>query len=376
MIESKAAVLTTHGGDWKITDLVTDDPREGEVLVKLAFAGLCYSDEHLRFDAGARLPIVGGHEGAGVVAEVGPGVTDLAAGDHVALTFVATCGRCRWCASGRTNLCESGGRANVGARPDGSFRFGGQPSAFPAGDIGSFCGLGTFSQFAVVSRNSCVRVDKSVPLSAVALVSCGVLTGWGAAVRTAGTAVGDTVVVVGAGGVGLNAVQGARHAGASAIIAVDPVQAKRDLAVSLGATDAAQTVPDAAKLAAAANPSARGADVVIVTVGNLTAELVSQAFRATGRGGTLVIAGMSHDTFEVNVQLPGTVLAATERRVVGSFFGSANPAADVPLLLGLYQRGQLALDQLISRRYELAEITAGYADLASGRNARGVIEFG
>jgi S-(hydroxymethyl)glutathione dehydrogenase/alcohol dehydrogenase len=271
-------------------------------------------------------------------------------------------------------LCEIGGRANVGARPDGSFRFGGQPPAFPEG-VGSFCGLGTFSQFAVVSRNSCVRVDQAVPLSVVALVSCGVLTGWGAAVRTAGTAVGDTVVVVGTGGVGLNAVQGARHAGASTIIAVDPVQAKRDLAVSLGATGAAETVPEAAKLAAAANPSARGADVVIVTVGNLTAELVGQAFRATGRGGTLVIAGMSHDTFEVNVQIPGTVLAATERRVIGSFFGSANPAADVPLLLGLYQHGALALDQLISGRYGLAEITAGYADLASGRNARGVIEF-
>jgi NDMA-dependent alcohol dehydrogenase len=375
MIESKAAVLTAHGADWQIADLVTDDPREGEVLVKLAFAGLCYSDEHLRFDAGARLPIVGGHEGAGVIAEVGPGVTDLAVGDHVALTFVATCGRCRWCASGRSNLCESRGRSNVGARPDGSFRFSGQPPAFPEG-VGSFCGIGTFSQYAVVSRNSCVRVGKDVPLSAVALVSCGALTGWGAAVRTAGTRVGDTVMVVGTGGVGLNAVQGARHAGAQVIIAVDPVQAKRDLATSLGATDAAPTVADAAKLAVAANPSARGADVVIVTVGNLSAELVSQAFNATGRGGTLVIAGMSHDTFEVNVQIPGTVLAATERRVVGSFVGSCNPAADVPLLLGLYQRGQLALDQLISGRYGLAEITTGYADLASGRNARGVIEFG
>src|SRR5262249_1418423 len=118
MIESKAAVLTAHGGEWQIADLVADDPREGEGLVKLAFAGLGYSDEHLGFGAGARLPIVGGHEGAGVVAEVGPGVTDLAPGDHVALTFVTTCGRCRWCASGRSNLCESGGRANVGARPD------------------------------------------------------------------------------------------------------------------------------------------------------------------------------------------------------------------------------------------------------------------
>lgn len=374
MVESKAAVLIQAGGDWQIHDLTVDGPRAGEVLVRLAYAGLCYSDEHVRFDKGARLPIVGGHEGSGVVVETGPGVTRLTAGDHVALTFVAVCGQCHWCASGRGNLCESGGRANIGAMADGSFRFHG-PDPFPADGIGGFCGLGTFSQFAVVSQNACVKVDPAVPLRAVALVSCGVMTGWGAAVRTAGTRVGDTIVVVGAGGIGLNAVQGSRQAGAAAIIAVDPVAAKRDLALRLGATHAAATVPEGAKLAAAANRVARGADAVIVAVGNLTTEIISQAFRATGRGGTLVIAGLSHDPLELNVQIPGTVLAASERRVVGSFFGSCNPVRDVPLLLGLYQRGQLELDQLVSRQYRLEEVSAGYADLASGRNVRGVIEF-
>jgi Zn-dependent alcohol dehydrogenase len=210
----------------------------------------------------------------------------------------------------------------------------------------------------------------------VALVSCGVMTGWGAAVRTADTQVGDTVVVVGAGGIGLNAVQGARQAGAAAVIAVDPVAAKRDLALQLGATHAAESAREAAKLAVAANPAARGADTVIVAVGNLTTDIITQAFRATGRGGTLVIAGLSHDVLEPNVQIPGAVLAVTERRLVGSFFGSCNPVRDVPLLLGLYQRGQLALDQLISRHYALDEVRTGYADLASGRNIRGVIEFG
>jgi len=202
-----------------------------------------------------------------------------------------------------------------------------------------------------------------------------VLTGWGAAVRTAGTRVGDTVVVVGAGGIGLNAVQGALQAGAGTIIAVDPVESKRDFALRIGATQAAATAREGAKLAAAANPAARGADAVIVAVGNLTAEVIGQAFRATGRGGTLVIAGLSHDPLEKNVQIPGTVLAASERRVVGSFFGSCNPVTDIPLLLGLYQRGQLELDQLVSRQYALEEIRAGYADLASGRNVRGVIEY-
>jgi alcohol dehydrogenase (nicotinoprotein) len=375
MTESKAAVLTATGSDWEIHDLTVAAPREGEVLIKLAYAGLCYSDEHLRFDKNARLPIVGGHEGSGVVQQTGPGVTGLQAGDHVALTFVTVCGRCHWCSRGRGNLCESGGRANVGQMADGSFRFGGTAPGFPSDGLGGFCGLGTFSQFAVISQNACVKVDPAVPLRAVALVSCGVMTGWGSAVHTAGTQIGDTVVVVGAGGIGLNAVQGARQAGAAAIIAVDPVQAKRDLALELGATHAVATAPEAAKLAAAANPAARGADAAIVAVGNLTTEIITQAFRTTGRGGTLVIAGLSHDALDLNVQVPGTVLAATERRVVGSFVGSCNPRRDIPLLLGLYQRGQLQLDQLVSRHYALEEITAGYADLASGKNIRGVIEF-
>src|SRR5262249_3865525 len=163
-------------------------------------------------------------------------------------------------------------------------------------------------------------------------VSCGVMTGWGAAVKTAGTRVGDTVIVVGAGGIGLNAVQGARHAGAATIIAVDPVAGKREVALQLGATHAAETAREAGKLAAAMNPVPRGADTVIVAVGNLTAEVITQAFRATGRGGTLVIAGLSHDILEPNVQVPGSVIAATERRVIGSFFRPILPPPRPPLL--------------------------------------------
>src|SRR5579859_6706441 len=214
MLETKAAVLTQPGGDWELHDIAVESPRAGEVLVKIAYAGLCYSDEHLRFGMAAELPIVGGHEGSGVVEAVGPGVTSLRPGDHVALTFVAICGRCHWCA---------GGRSGVGRMADGTFRFKGGPASFPADGFGGFCGIGTFSQYAVVSQNSCVQVDPDVPLLVVALVSCGVLTGWGSVVYTAGTAVGDTVVVVGAGGIGLNAVQGAKQAGATTIIAVDPV---------------------------------------------------------------------------------------------------------------------------------------------------------
>jgi NDMA-dependent alcohol dehydrogenase len=375
MIETKAAVLTQPGGDWELYDIAVEPPRAGEVLVKVAYAGLCYSDEHLRFGMAAELPIVGGHEGSGVVEAVGQGVTSVQPGDHVALTFVAICGRCRWCASGRWSLCESGGRSGVGRMADGTFRFKGGPAMFPADGFGGFCGIGTFSQYAVVSQNSCVKVDPDVPLRVVALVSCGVLTGWGSVVYTAGTSIGDTVVVVGAGGIGLNAVQGAKHAGATTIIAVDPVQAKHDLALRLGATHAVQTAKEASKLAAQANPAAKGADAVIVAVGNLNSDAVTGAFRATGKGGTLVIAGLSHDALDVNVQIPGTVLAVSQRRIVGSFFGSCNPVRDVPLLLGLYQRGELLLDELVSKHYSLEEVNVGYADLAAGHNVRGVIEY-
>ena len=153
------------------------------------------------------------------------------------------------------------------------------------------------------------------------------------------------------------------------------MEAKRELALRLGATHAAATSKEAGKIAAEANPVPRGADAVILAVGNLTTEAVTGAFRATGKGGILVIAGLSHDPLDLNVQVPGTVLAVTQRRIAGSFFGSCNPAKDVPRLLGLYQRGDLLLDQLVSKHYALEEVSQGYADLAAGRNARGVIEF-
>jgi NDMA-dependent alcohol dehydrogenase len=373
-VRARAAVLTAPGGDWEIHELAVDEPADGEVLVRMAYAGLCYSDEHLRFSAPAALPVVGGHEGAGIVVRTGPGVrADLRPGDHVALTFVAVCGRCHWCLTGRASLCQSHDLV-TGRMADGTFRFRGDISSEPDGGIGAFRGLGTFAEFAVVSQDSCVRVDADIPLPAVALMSCGVLTGWGAAVRTARTRFGDTVIVVGAGGIGINAVQGARMAGAGTVIAVDPVPAKRELALTLGATHAAQTTREAAKLAAGANPAEQGASSVIIAVGNLTPQVVTDAFRACARGGAVVIAGLSHDPRELNIQLPGTLLAVAEKRILGSFFGSCNPAADVPLLLRAYQRGDLKLDELISRRYRLEQISDGYADLAAGRNLRGLIE--
>ena len=375
MTGPRGAVLRRPGADWEIHELTVAPPKAGEVLVRMAYAGLCHSDEHMRFSTTTELPVVGGHEGSGVVAETGPGVTALAPGDHVALTFVAVCGHCRWCATDRANLCEGAGSVSSGTMADGTYRFHGAAPPLAGQPLGSYCRLGTFAEYAVVSQDSCVKVDPDLPLAAAALVSCGVLTGWGAAVRTAGIQPGDTVIVAGAGGVGLSAVQGARYAGATAIIAVDPVPAKRELAGRLGATHAAAGLAEAAGLAAAANPVPGGADTTIVCAGDVTAAMVTGAFAATGKGGAVVLAGLSRDPDELTIHLPGSVLARTERRVLGCYFGSCNPVRDIPLVLSLYQRGELQLDELISARYRLDDITAGYADLAAGRNARGLIAF-
>jgi len=209
-MKTRAAVLRDLGKDWEIIELELDPPKEGEVLVRFAAAGLCHSDDHLRTgDIPVRYPIVGGHEGAGVVEEVGGGVSRLKPGDHVVCSFLPTCGHCRFCASGMTNLCDLGALFIDNCLPDGTFRFHGDGE-----DFGQMCLLGTFSQRSVVSEHSCIKIDDDLPLETVALVGCGVPTGWGTAVNAGGVRPGDTTVVYGIGGVGINAVQGAAFAGA------------------------------------------------------------------------------------------------------------------------------------------------------------------
>ncbi|AXI80982.1 Zn-dependent alcohol dehydrogenase [Peterkaempfera bronchialis] len=368
-MKTRAAVMTAPGKDWEITELELDAPRAGEVLVRFTHAGLCYSDEHVRTGNMATLPIIGGHEGSGIVEAVGEGVSRVAPGDHVAASFKPSCGHCRWCAGGRSNLCDAATGGPEGRLPDGTFRFTG-----PSGRIGANCALGTFAEHSVVSQNSLVRVDPAVPLSVVALVSCGVLTGWGAAVYAAEPQPGDTVIVVGAGGVGINAVQGARFSGAGNVILVDPNEAKHPLALELGASHTCRSLAEAAALAADLNPSAAGADSTIVCTGETTAEIVRASFEATGKGGTVVLAGMSEDVHDINIQLPGTQLVFAEKRIQGTIFGSCSPTRDIPRVLSLYGQGLIRLDELVSRTYGLDEINQGFEDLRCGRNLRGVVE--
>ncbi|MSW21126.1 MAG: NDMA-dependent alcohol dehydrogenase [Actinobacteria bacterium] len=382
MMKSKAAICHGAGTDWKVEEIDIDPPKVGEVLVQWKYAGMCHSDEHfltgdlqLTADQLAAIgqdsfyPVLGGHEGAGIVLEVGPGVTTVQLGDHVSASFVPSCGRCKFCSTGRQNLCDNGaGTLTKGMITDGTSRhnLAGQPIAVMAG-------LGTFSQYAVVSENSLIKVDKDLPLNVVALVSCGVATGWGSATKRADVQPGDTVVVIGIGGIGINAVQGAKMAGAKHVIAIDPIEFKREKAMEFGAT---HTYASMAEAMAPVTDLTWGemAEKVIMTPGIMYGDLVEGANQLCQKGGTIVITAVAPVQQE-EVSLNLFNFAMSNKELKGTIFGSLNPRADIPKLLGLYRDGLLKLDELITREYSLDEINLGYQHMRDGVNIRGVIKY-
>ncbi|MDY7106134.1 MAG: NDMA-dependent alcohol dehydrogenase [Actinomycetota bacterium] len=382
-MKSRAAVLHGVGQKWSVEEIEIDPPKAGEVLVKTAYAGLCHSDEHLvtgdmvpppealeAMGARSMFPIIGGHEGSGIVAAVGEGVTTVAVGDHVSCSFIPSCGRCHYCAKGQTNLCDLGaGTLGGGMVTDGTFRTHSNDGT----DIAILAKLGTFSEYMCLAEPSVIKVDDDYPMSAVALVSCGVATGYGSAVNRAEVKAGDTVVVVGIGGIGANAVQGARAAGASNIIAVDPVELKREKAQELGATHTASSMEDAMPMVMELTHG-RMADSAILTVGVLTGDLLAPAVSLVGKGGTVVttaIAPISQEDVKLNL----FEMAMYNKQVRGTIFGSGSPRAAIPELLRQYREGRLKLDELITREYTLDEINEGYEDMRRGKNIRGVIRF-
>ncbi len=366
-MKTRAAVLRDVGKDFEIVELDLDEPKTGEVLVRFVASGLCHSDDHLRTgDIPVRYPIVGGHEGAGIVERVGEGVTRLKAGDHVVASFLPVCGHCRFCARGQTNLCDLGMFLVDNCLPDGTFRFheGGT-------DFGQMCLLGTFSQHAVLSQASVVKVDDDLPLEVVALVGCGVPTGFGTAVKAGEVRPGDTTIVYGIGGVGINAVQGAAYAGSRYVIAVDPVEFKRSSALAFGATHTASSAEEAHELAQSLTEGV-GADQALITVGVVTEEVVSAAFAAIRKRGTVVLTGLAGPAAKT-VHISGFELTLFEKRLQGALFGSSNPFDDIPRLLSLYKAGKLKLDELVTSHYTLDQVNQGYEDMMAGRNIRGVI---
>ncbi len=382
-MKTRAAVLWGLDQQWQVEEITIDPPRVGEVLVEWKVAGMCHSDEHLvtgdmvppaealaMMGIDSIFPMIGGHEGAGVVLEVGPGVTSVKAGDHVSASFIPSCGRCRYCSTGRQNLCDNGrGTFGGGMITDGTHRH------FVQGDqpVGLMAKLGTFSNHACVAQDSLIKVDDDLPLECVALVSCGVATGWGSATNRAAVTPGDTVVVVGIGGIGINAVQGAKMAGAKHVIAIDPVEFKREKAMEFGATHTFASMEEAI------NPVTeltwgQMADKVIMTPGVMYGDLMELGLGLTGKGGTCVVtavAPMMQNQAAVNL----FQLAMWNKEIKGTIFGSLNPRADIPRLLSMYRDGTLMLDELITQRYSLDDINVGYQAMRDGENLRGVIVY-
>lgn len=363
MPTSRAAVLTEAPGDLAILDVTIDDPAPHEVLIRTAAAGVCHSDLH--FMQGVMphpLPTVLGHEAAGVVEAVGSAVTTVTPGDHVVTCLSVFCGRCGFCLSGRPALCEKQGLARpAGAAP--RITLDGQP-------VTQFLNLSSFSEYALVHQNAVVAIDPQMPLSVASLLGCGVLTGIGAVLRTANVRPGETVAVIGCGGVGLSAIQGADLVSAGRIIAIDTDPSKFEYARTFGATDCIDA-NDGDVVARVQELTGGGVDHAFEAVG--LPATTEQAFAMTRRGGDCTIVGMIAPGAQVT--LPG-IAFMTEKRVQGTQIGSNQFITDIPRLVDLYLRGRLKLDALVSGTCGLDEINDAYQRLSGGGVARQLITFG
>ncbi len=367
-MKTLAAVMWESPGNFEITECELDPPKAGEVLVQFEYAGLCHSDEHMRHgDLGFTPPMVGGHEGSGVVLEVGEGVNHIKPGDHFISSWMPSCGRCRFCLMGKTNLCDNGQYIMQNAMLDGTQRLHARGQGMGGVDI-----LGTFSQYNVIPQEAVVVIDKAIPLDSVAITACGVPTGWGAAVYAANTRPGDTIVVYGIGGIGINAIQGAAMAGAERVVAVDPVEFKREMAVKMGATHTFATAEEAHEQIWA-ETWGQGADACIVTVGLIDKKVVSDAFKLVRKAGTVVVTALANP--ELTLDIPSLELTLYEKRLVGSLFGSGNPHHDIRKIVDLYMKGQIKLDELITSRYPLEDVNQGYDDMLAGKNIRGILDI-
>ena len=364
----KAAICYERNQPVRIEKVILDAPRRDEVRVRLAASGVCHSD--LSFVHGilrGKLPCILGHEGAGTVEEVGEGVNRLAVGDKVVLSWVTPCFTCFYCRIGKPQLCEVGERINQTNRmPDGTSR------AHQDGqELNVFSALGTMAESAVIPANAAIKLPDDAPLDKCALLGCAVMTGVGAVFNTAEVTPGSSVAVFGAGGVGLNAVQGAFLASAERIIAVDTQPKKLEMARTFGATH----LIDASKVDPVESirelTEKRGVDYAFEAIGRK--ETIEQAYAATRKAGTCVVIGLGSikDSISLNVFM----LPLMEKRLVGSWYGGANVHRDIPRLFGLYRAGRLKLDELVTRTYSLEQINEAFAAMLAGTNARGVIVF-
>ena len=363
----RAAILWEQGQPLLVEPAVLSAPGPGEVLVEVKAAGVCHSDLHpARGDWPARTPLILGHEGAGVVLEAGPNVTRVRAGDHVVFCWAPACGVCPSCLEGRAVLCDRLETTTYRNRlPSGGMRLRARDQ-----DVAAFLGTACFADHAVVAEAGAISVPRDVPFDALATLGCAVVTGVGAVARAAHVPQGARVAVIGTGGVGLNVVQGAAIAGCERIVAIDRRPAPLALARTFGATDtieAAASVPDAVR----ALTGGRGADYVFDTVG--TPATLADALASTRKGGTVVLTGLSR--VDGRGSVPMFPFVMQEKRLIGSVYGSGNPAEDIARLVSLYQEGRLKLRELVTRTYAIDEVNTALDALAGSEGARGMIQW-
>jgi S-(hydroxymethyl)glutathione dehydrogenase / alcohol dehydrogenase len=358
----KAAVCYEVGKPLVVEEVDIDPPKQGEVKVKLAATAVCHSDIHLlKGELPGRLPVVAGHESSGYVEEVGKGVAGLKKGDAVILSLLASCGKCKYCLTGRSHLCSADWPLNTETRMHNKK---GQPLA-------QAFKTGSFAEYTIVDQSQLVKIPRDMPMDQAALLACGVITGFGAVVNRARVEVMSSCVIIGIGGVGLNAVQGAAISGAYPIIAVDISDSKLKAAKEFGATHTVNSAKEDAVKAVKALTGGAGADYVFVTVGSAAA--VTQGFSLSGPRGMTVIVGIPRFTDTLN--LPPFMFIKDERVLTGSFMGTTQLQTEIPRLVELYQAGILKLDELITGRYPLEKINEAIDEVLVGKALRNVILF-
>ncbi len=369
-MKTKAAVLYEPNKPLSIEYLDISEPKVGEVRVKMKAVGLCRSDHNVM--VGTRpvgmTPMVMGHEGAGVIDAVGPGVTRIKPGDHVVLMFIPTCGHCDNCVSGRSYACVLSANIAKGPQLDGSYRLrNGQGQ-----DVGQFCLIGGFSEYAIVNQDSVCVIDDNYPFNAACLVGCGVTGGFGAVVNRARVSPGSSVLAIGVGGVGMNVVQAARVVGANTVIAVDIVDRKLEWARAFGATHTINAEKTDVVKAVMKITNNAGVDFAFEAISR--PHTIAQAFEATARMGTVVVIGLTPSKFD-SLPISPLNLVLAQKTLMGTLYGGSNALVEIPKLLRMYQQGQIQLDELVTNTYTLDQINQGYMDMEAGKNIRGVLVF-
>ena len=366
-MDIKAAVLYETKHPLVLENLDLEEPKAGEVLVKVGAAGICRSDRHfMHGDAPIALPVVLGHEGAGTVEQVGPGVTSVRPGQQVILSFVPACGRCKSCVEGRANLCDSHGAI-------GPFMYDGTTRLHKGGeDIHHMGQVACFAEYAVVPESGCVPVSSPVPMDKAAMIGCCVPTGVGAALYSANVQAGSTVAVVGCGGVGLNVIMGAKLANAGKIIAVDIRESQLEFAMKFGATHSVNASDRDPVAQVKELTGGLGADYTFEVFGS--ADTVKAAYDMCGKRGTVTVVGIAPIGAEAPIN--AVDLVRNEKTMRGTYYGSARPSVDMPRLVDMYLSGKLNLDDLVVRHYTLDQINQAYDDMDRGEVGRGAIMFG